>query len=174
MPIGRSVRDELKRRTSRGDLVQFSSGQSDSLWADPATLENRTARVSNRVRILSPFDNAITHRDRLLDIFDFDYQLECFLPAEKRRYGYFCLPILYADRLIGRMDCKSHRDSQRFEVKALYFEAQHSHRERILEVSLPLAAALEDYAKFEGCNEITITRSHPASAKQALVIALKR
>lgn len=58
-------------------------------------------------------------RERIRELFGFDFMIECYVPEAKRRFGYFCLPILHCDRLIGRMDCKSHRDQKRFQVKSL-------------------------------------------------------
>ena len=75
-----------------------------------------------QTRLLSPFDPVVWDRKRALELFDFDYRLECYTPAEKRRHGYFCLPILRNGRLIGRMDAKAHRQQGRFEIKALHWE----------------------------------------------------
>jgi uncharacterized protein YcaQ len=61
-------------------------------------------------------------RARAQDVFDFVYQIECYTPAPKRQYGYFTLPILYNNRLIGRLDPKAHRKDGVFEVKALHLE----------------------------------------------------
>jgi uncharacterized protein YcaQ len=57
-----------------------------------------------RAALLSPFDRLIHDRKRLNELFEFDYQLEMYKPAAKRRWGYFALPILYADRLVGKLD----------------------------------------------------------------------
>ena len=59
--------------------------------------------------ILSPFDNLIIWRARLQRLFGFDYSLECYVPAEKRHYGYFVLPILWGTSFLGRMDAKAER-----------------------------------------------------------------
>ena len=72
--------------------------------------------------ILSPFDPLIWDRVRTKELFDFDFSLECYLPAPKRKYGYFSLPILHNGQLIGRMDTKAHRKEKRFEIKSLHFE----------------------------------------------------
>jgi hypothetical protein len=58
---------------------------------------------------LSPFDRLIHDRRRTVELFEFDYQLEMYKPAAKRRWGYFALPILYGDRLVGKLDTTADR-----------------------------------------------------------------
>lgn len=77
---------------------------------------------ASATRILSPFDPVVWDRKRALELFDFDYKLECYTPETKRRYGYFSLPILRRGALIARMDAKAHRREGRFEIKALHLE----------------------------------------------------
>lgn len=72
--------------------------------------------------LLSPFDPVVWDRKRALALFGFDYRLECYTPQEKRRYGYFVLPLLQRGELIGRLDAKMHRQRGVFEIKALYLE----------------------------------------------------
>lgn len=76
----------------------------------------------SRTTLLSPFDPMVWDRARAQDLFNFTYQIECYTPAPKRIYGYFTLPILYQNRLIGRLDPKAHRKEGVFEVKALHLE----------------------------------------------------
>ena len=78
--------------------------------------------IKPQLKILSPFDNVLIHRDRLQQLFQMDYKLECYVPADKRRYGYFCLPVLYGDRLVARIDCKAHRAEQRLQLISLHME----------------------------------------------------
>lgn len=78
--------------------------------------------VATCTKILSPFDPVVWDRKRAIELFNFDYKLECYTPAPKRRYGYFSLPILRRGALIGRMDAKAHRKDSVFEIKALYLE----------------------------------------------------
>lgn len=73
-------------------------------------------------RILSPFDPVVWDRKRAIELFDFDYKLECYTPAPKRRYGYFTLPILRRGALVGRLDAKAHRKEGKFEIKSLHLE----------------------------------------------------
>ncbi|OWY38090.1 hypothetical protein CEK28_14290 [Xenophilus sp. AP218F] len=78
---------------------------------------------SGRTAILSPFDPLVWDRKRALELFDFDYKIECYTPAPKRKYGYFTLPILNRGKLVGRLDAKAHRAQGVFEVKSLHLEA---------------------------------------------------
>jgi uncharacterized protein len=76
----------------------------------------------SKTTFLSPFDPLVWDRARALDLFNFDYKIEIYTPASKRKYGYFTLPILYNNALIGRIDPKAHRKEGIFEVKALHLE----------------------------------------------------
>jgi uncharacterized protein len=73
-----------------------------------------------RVALLSPFDRLIYDRKRTLELFEFDYQLEMYKPAAKRRWGYFALPILYSDRLVGKLDAIADRASGVLKVHAIH------------------------------------------------------
>jgi uncharacterized protein YcaQ len=64
----------------------------------------------------------IRDRKRTLRLFDFDYTIEVFVPAAKRRYGYFVLPALEADRFVARVDAKLHRDRDTLELRGLWWE----------------------------------------------------
>jgi uncharacterized protein len=71
---------------------------------------------------LSPFDPLVRDRTQTLDLFGFDFPIEFYFPAPKRIYGYYSLPILYKNALIGRLDPKLHRKEGIFEVRSLHFE----------------------------------------------------
>lgn len=79
-------------------------------------------RTNNLIHILSPFDNLIIQRKRLRDFFDFEYQLECYLPEKKRKFGYFCLPILRGDKFIAKIDAKASRSENVFLINKLFHE----------------------------------------------------
>ncbi|RWR02018.1 hypothetical protein ED28_10320 [[Pantoea] beijingensis] len=72
--------------------------------------------------ILSPFDPVVWHRRRALELFDFDYRLECYTPESKRKFGYFVLPILHRGALKGRLDAKMHRKEKILLIKGLWIE----------------------------------------------------
>jgi uncharacterized protein YcaQ len=86
---------------------------------DPAFLGQPFA---GRTALLSPFDRLIHDRKRTLDLFEFDYQLEMYKPAAKRRWGYFALPILSGDRLVGKLDATADRKAGVLRVNALHLD----------------------------------------------------
>ena len=106
---------------------------------------------SPKLRILSPFDNAVIQRKRLASLFEFDYQIECYVPKAKRKYGYFCLPILRGNRFVARLDAKADRKAGVFHVMNLYLERSVKNREAFL---VDLRAELKRFAKFDGCTSV--------------------
>ncbi len=73
-----------------------------------------------RAAVLSPLDRLVYDRKRMVDLFEFDYQLEMYKPAAKRRWGYFALPILYGDRLVGKVDATTDRKVGVLRVDAVH------------------------------------------------------
>jgi uncharacterized protein YcaQ len=73
-----------------------------------------------RTALLSPFDRLIHDRARALELFDFEYTLEMYKPKEQRRWGYFALPILHHDRLVGKADAIAERKTSRLLVHAVH------------------------------------------------------
>jgi uncharacterized protein len=84
---------------------------------DPSLLDQP---FSGRAALLSPFDRLIHDRKRTVELFEFDYQLEMYKPAAKRRWGYFALPILYGDRLVGKLDATADRNAGVLRVDAIH------------------------------------------------------
>lgn len=94
-----------------------------SYYAEPSIEQKLSiANSRNRIKILSPFDNLLIQRQRTRALFNFDYQIECYVPAARRKYGYFCLPLLQGDRFIGRMDAKIDRKSGVLHIQSLHLE----------------------------------------------------
>jgi uncharacterized protein YcaQ len=95
-------------------VVEGSKGE----WrVDPAYLD---ADFEGRTALLSPFDRLVHDRARTLELFEYEYTLEMYKPAAKRRWGYFALPILHEDRLVGKLDATADRDASVLRVNAVH------------------------------------------------------
>lgn len=105
----------------------------------------------SRMRLLCPFDPILRDRARCLRRFGFDYRFEAFTPAPQRRYGYYVLPLLEGERLVGRLDPKLHRDRDILEVRGLWWEPGIKPTRIRLK---RLQEALERLAVFTGAREI--------------------
>jgi uncharacterized protein YcaQ len=108
--------------------------------------------------LLSPFDPIVWDRARALATFGFDYRIECYTPAPKRRYGYFTLPILWRGQLIGRLDPKAHRKEGRFEVKAIHLEPGVPVSDALV---ADVAGALRDCAAWHETPTVDVRSSDP-------------
>ncbi|MEE6248147.1 MAG: crosslink repair DNA glycosylase YcaQ family protein, partial [Pseudomonadota bacterium] len=128
-------------------------------------------RVSQRLQILSPFDNFIIQRARLHSLFNFDYQIECYVPAPKRRYGYFALPLLYKDQFVGRIDCKAFRDQRRLALQRVHLECAKADTQA---VCTALAAALPNFATFQACDQVNVHEVWPRPATKILKTAVAK
>ena len=108
-------------------------------------------KLINDIHILSPFDNIVIQRKRLNAIFGFDYIIECYLPAPKRKFGYFTLPVLYGNTFAGRIDTKADRRSGEFRIINEFWEKgfkqtsffKEKYRQKLLQLAL-----------FAGCNSV--------------------
>jgi len=129
---------EEKRRRSLG--VRYEKGE----WQAHPNAEDGPIR--KRVTFLSPFDRLIHDRERAEALWDFRYRLEMYVPKAKREYGYYVLPILRGDRLIGRIDPVLDRKTGVLKVNSVHWEPD------VKPVSLP--RPLRDLAKFIGAGSI--------------------
>lgn len=104
-------------------IIQNCHVQGEDYLVLAESLTSIPAKVSrDRVKFLSPFDNLVINRSRTRRLFNFDYLIECYVPEAKRRYGYFTLPLLWGDELIGRMDSKANRKNRQLIIKNLFLE----------------------------------------------------
>ncbi len=101
--------------------------------------------------LLSPFDNLIADRDRTERLFDFFYRIEIYTPAVKRQYGYYVMPILHGDRLIGRVDPKMDRQTGRLMVQAVHWQPDATPDE---DTRTAVAGAIESLGQFLGASSI--------------------
>jgi len=115
-----------------------------------------------RTTVLSPFDNLIADRARTRMLFDFDYTIEIYTPKEKRKYGYYVLPILHGDQLIGRIDPAMDRANNRLVVNQVYAERAAPKSRR---VGKTVERAIESLAEFLGAQDIVYKKKLPAKWK---------
>jgi hypothetical protein len=127
------VRDWCARAAARGEIVEVLAEALPGLEAGSAPRrsyalpdwEERAAALPApppRLRILSPFDPILRDRARALRLFGFDYRFEAFVPAPQRRWGYYILPLLEGERLVGRLDPKLRRDEGVLEIRQVWWE----------------------------------------------------
>ena len=124
-------------------VVEGTKGE----WrVDPAALgedfEGRTA-------LLSPFDRLVHDRVRTQELFDFEYTLEMYKPAAKRRWGYFALPILHHDRLVGKLDAKADRRASVLRVHAIHEDVRFTRT-----ITKAVQAELQDLASWLGLGAV--------------------
>ncbi|WP_075382705.1 winged helix-turn-helix domain-containing protein [Acinetobacter pittii] len=145
-----TMRVILKEQIDAGVVSAIKLKNSQTLYVDVAAIEQKVG-TDFGLKILSPFDNSLIHRDRLASLFEFDYRIECYVPAAKRVYGYFCLPILYQNELVGRVDCKAHRSIKELEVISLHIEKTIKNKELFF---FELEQELKRFAAFNQCSTI--------------------
>ena len=121
----------LSSLEKQGRIVPVSVRDGDRSWpgtwyvhADDLPLLDRleAGQWSPRTTLLSPFDNLIIDRKRTRLLFGFDYTMEIYVPAAKRRYGYYAMPVLHEDRLVARVDPAMNRKAGRLSIRAVSVE----------------------------------------------------
>lgn len=133
-----------------GEVLEFKvegiSGETFYGLKDMAALP---AGTGTDVHILSPFDNLVIQRKRLSRLFGFDYQVECYVPGPKRKFGYFCLPVLRGTGFLGRLDARADRASGVLRLENFHWEPsvrrRAGHRAAV-------GAAIEEFALFNACS----------------------
>ncbi len=128
------------------------------------------ALPAERTTFLSPFDSLFWPQRRDRELWGFHQALEAYKPAEKRQWGYFCLPILHKDRLVGRLDPKLERQSRTLRLKALYLEPGVEPGEELV---AGVAAAMRDFSAFHGADDLVVESSEPAEFRERLVASLE-
>ena len=148
-------------------------------WDEPAYVHPDNAGLAERVlsggllpsstTLLSPFDPVVWDRARASELFGFEYRIEVYTPATRRRYGYYSLPILHRGALVGRLDAKAHRKRGVFEVKTLHLEPGVLVTEDLV---AGLAGALHECAGWHRTPEILVRRSDPPELTRRLPAAV--
>jgi uncharacterized protein len=126
----------------------------------------RTGGGAAGLRLLAPLDPLVYDRQRNREIFDFDYTWEVYVPAEKRKWGYYVLPILHDSQLVGRVDLKRDTKAGALQVLSLTVEEN-----VVLEtVAEPIAMRLRELAEFLGVSRVEVTGFCPASICKSIAL----
>ena len=129
-------------------VVEGTKGE----WrVDPSALDTD---FEGRTALLSPFDRLIHDRVRAEELFDFEYALEMYKPAAKRRWGYFALPILHDDRLVGKVDAAADRKASVLKVHAIHEDVKFTRT-----MTKAVQAELEDLASWLGLGSVDFASS---------------
>ncbi|MGA6970287.1 MAG: crosslink repair DNA glycosylase YcaQ family protein, partial [Candidatus Binatus sp.] len=125
-------------------------------WPQPAFIERdvRLPRTVDARAVLSPFDSLIWERARTERIFGFRYRIEIYTPSANRKYGYYVLPFLLGDKLVGRVDLKSDRATGTLLVRGAHSEPG----VRLSDVAEPLMHEITTIASWLGLERIEVTR----------------
>ncbi|HEV8515207.1 MAG TPA: crosslink repair DNA glycosylase YcaQ family protein [Cyclobacteriaceae bacterium] len=151
------VKEEIQKMIDEGEVSNVGiTGLKTSQLYMLSDYRKKKISLSGDAFILSPFDVLNVYRHRLRDFFNFDYQVECFVPKAKRKYGYFSLPILIGDTFVARMDSKADRKDKVLTIYNLHFEPLKITNVMIAKIS----EAIKAFAKFNKCKEIVIAKSN--------------
>ena len=166
----RLISTTLEEMTLNGELLEISV-RGNNYHVLPSSLELLTKSLAkSKLKILSPFDNLLIQRRRTRTLFDFDYQLECYVPENKRKFGYFALPVLWHGKFVARMDCKTDRKKSVLHIHALTLEPGLKKSDAL---ALALSRELISFLKFNGCSRLKINRSSPSEFKMELEKTMK-
>lgn len=151
------LKNQLLKMLASDELVQVGvRGNPVAYFSNPKTVEAfSSARVAKKVHLLSPFDNLVIQRKRIAQLFDFDYQIECYVPSDQRTFGYFCLPILFGSELIGRLDPKADRENGTLIIRNLVIEKDIGNEDLFVR---EFVRKLMVFAQFNGCDKTVIEK----------------
>ena len=162
----RDARQRIQELTSAGELREVRvDGWRDLAYLHP---DGRQPRAIAASALLSPFDPVIWFRPRAERLFHFDYRIEIYVPKEKRKYGYYVLPFLLGDRLVGRVDLKADRAAGQLRVLAAHIEAGADAEE----VAVALGSELRTMARWLSLDDVSVARR--GNLARALTAHLRR
>lgn len=165
----RLITGTVKDMVSNGELLPIRVNEM-TFYALPGSLEALSKPLTrSKLKILSPFDNLLIQRKRIEDLFGFDYQIECYVPAAKRRFGYFSLPILWDGKLVGRTDCKVARKESLLHIHHLALEPSLPKPDAFIHA---LHRELKSFLLFNRCTGIRLHDVSPAPLKPELLRAV--
>ena len=165
------VRSAIEELLGNDQLIalKVAALPKQTYYSTQVLLDSIPKRVSKQLHFLSPFDNAIIQRKRLKQLFDFDYQMEIYLPSHKRVYGYFAMPILWGTEFIGRINPKADRKSKILIIRNLVINEKTKLTDHLVS---RFCEKLREFALFNNCDEIIFENVEPNHLKKRFVSLL--
>jgi uncharacterized protein YcaQ len=159
------IAKEVKKMLKNGELLEVeietvkgtyltAANQLNSL--DELNKQHLSGKRNATIHFLSPFDNLIIQRKRLSALFHFDYTVECYLPEQKRTFGYWCLPVMYKNEFVARFDTKADRATGTYYIKSMHFEKNFSPDDAF---NSDFAQKIKAFAAFNGCDKMIIQKT---------------
>jgi uncharacterized protein len=151
-----NMKTHLKYLEEQGKVerVQIEGIKGEWYLSNRALLESiEKGEFAPRYALLSPFDNLLCDRDRTEKLFDFFYRVEIYTPKHKRQYGYYVLPFLDGDKLVGRIDPKFDRKKSTLQIHAIHWENAPTPEQRV-----GLQTEMERLATWLGAKELQIAK----------------
>ncbi len=149
----KAISNTLKKLVESNQIIPVKIDQIGTDYYGLPEIEGQinNSEAKKNVRFLSPFDNLIIQRERAKQLFDFEYSLECYTPAPKRKFGYFVFSILWGHQIIARFDPKADRKNKLLIINNLQFEEKPIDFDQLLPV---LAAEFVRFAHFHLCQVV--------------------
>lgn len=165
--LKKPIRRVLDEKTRKKELIKVALPNApETYYTTQDHLSQLDAiKPSKQLHLLSPFDNLVIQRKRLFDLFDFDYQIECYVPEKKRVFGYYTIPVLWGEHFVGRFDPKVDRKSKTLHIKNLWAEEGFEPAADFLNVFVP---KLMDFAAFCGSERVVVDKAISAKFKKEL------
>lgn len=161
----RNLKETIKSLYEESDIikVQIEGGanwRQAFIHKDDVEILDRLDNMDwdSNLRLISPFDNIVTIRERAKRLFNFDYTLEQFVPREKRKYGTYVLPVLWQDTFVGRVDMKLDKANDTLEINSVHAEPG---SEGDMDIPLNLDRCIKDFSKFIGAEKVRYSNRHP-------------
>lgn len=159
------VKKEIVKMIESGEVCQVEvRGVKTKELYMLSSYRKKKINLTGETFILSPFDILNIYRHRLRHFFDFDYQVECFVPKPKRKFGYFSLPILIGDTFVARMDSKADRKQRVLLIHNLHFEKLKLTKAMVSQI----CDAIRKFASFNRCSTIRLEKCNDKAAMKSI------
>ncbi len=167
-PIKRVLEEKVRKK----ELIQVTLPESPEVYYTRPDYLHKidSIKPSEQLHLISPFDNLVIQRKRLSNIFNFDYQIECYVPEKKRIYGYYTVPILWGEEFAGRLDPKVDRKTKTLHIKSLWLEEGFAPDDVFLQA---FTQKLQAFATFCGCERVEVDKADSTKLKRELQLRLK-